>query len=89
MPMIPAPAVSVLAQAHWRYSLCGFCCHTALATRINDSDCSMVITADGGFRGAKEIPPKAIVDEALEHCPSVQSFSGKKNSYSSKHAPAT
>ena len=39
---------------------------TALATRINDSDCKMVITADGSYRGAKTIDLKGIVDEALE-----------------------
>jgi acetyl-CoA synthetase len=49
----------------------GFSAH-ALADRINDSACKMVITADGMYRGAKELPCKAIVDEALKNCHSVE-----------------
>eukprot|EP00095_Tigriopus_kingsejongensis_P007738 maker-scaffold2661_size13516-snap-gene-0.0 protein:Tk07738 transcript:maker-scaffold2661_size13516-snap-gene-0.0-mRNA-1 annotation:"acetyl-coenzyme a synthetase" len=45
---------------------------TALATRINDSDCKMVITADGSYRGSKSIDLKGIVDEALETCEGVK-----------------
>jgi acetyl-CoA synthetase len=44
----------------------------ALATRINDSDCKMVITSDGSYRGAKTIDLKGIVDEALENCSCVK-----------------
>ena len=59
MPMIPALAVSVLACARigaiHSVVFAGFSA-AALATRINDSDCSMVITADGGFRGLKKFP---------------------------------
>ncbi|GAL65825.1 acetyl-coenzyme A synthetase [Jejuia pallidilutea] len=44
---------------------------TALATRINDSECKMVITSDGSYRGSKTIDLKGIVDEALEDCPCV------------------
>jgi acetyl-CoA synthetase len=32
----------------------------------------MVLTTDGAYRGAKEIPIKKVVDEALELCPSVE-----------------
>jgi acetyl-CoA synthetase len=46
---------------------------TALATRINDCDASVVITADGSYRGAKSIDLKSIVDEALNDCPGVKS----------------
>jgi acetyl-CoA synthetase len=38
---------------------------TALADRIVDSSCTVVITTDGGFRGAKTCPIKANVDEAI------------------------
>ena len=44
---------------------------TALSTRINDSDCKMVITSDGSYRGAKTIDLKSIVDDALEEAPCV------------------
>jgi acetyl-CoA synthetase len=43
-----------------------------LATRINDSDCKIVITSDGSYRGAKTIDLKGIVDEALENCSCVE-----------------
>ena len=45
---------------------------TALATRINDSQCKMVITSDGSYRGDKTINLKGIIDDALERCPTVE-----------------
>ena len=45
---------------------------TALATRINDCECKMVITSDGSYRGNKTIDLKGIVDAALESCPAVE-----------------
>lgn len=74
LPMIPELAVSVLACARigaiHSVVFAGFS-SAALATRINDSDCKMVITSDGSYRGAKTIDLKGIVDEALEDCPDV------------------
>ncbi|GAA4231126.1 acetate--CoA ligase [Postechiella marina] len=74
LPMIPELAISVLACARigaiHSVVFAGFS-STALATRINDSDCKMVITSDGSYRGAKTIDLKGIVDEALEICPDV------------------
>jgi acetyl-CoA synthetase len=37
-----------------------------------DSECKMVITSDGGYRGNKTIALKEIIDEALEKCTSVE-----------------
>jgi acetyl-CoA synthetase len=75
MPMVPDLAVATLACARigavHSVVFAGFSA-TSLADRINDSECSMVLTSDGLYRGAKEIPVKAVVDEALENCPSVQ-----------------
>ncbi|WP_452218587.1 acetate--CoA ligase [Lacinutrix undariae] len=74
LPMIPELAVSVLACARigaiHSVVFAGFS-STALATRINDSDCKLVVTSDGSYRGAKTIDLKGIVDEALEDCPGV------------------
>ncbi len=74
LPMIPELAVSVLACARigaiHSVVFAGFSA-TALATRINDSDCKILITSDGSYRGAKTIDLKSIVDEALEDCPSI------------------
>ena len=75
IPMIPELAISVLACARigavHSVVFAGFSA-TALATRINDSDCKMVITADGSFRGTKTIDLKGIVDEALQNCNCVK-----------------
>ncbi len=74
LPMIPELAVSVLACARigaiHSVVFAGFS-SAALATRINDCDCKIVITSDGSYRGAKTIDLKGIVDEALESCPNV------------------
>ena len=76
LPMIPELAVSVLACARigaiHSVVFAGFS-SSAVATRINDSDCKLVITSDGGFRGNKTIDLKGIIDEALTTCPSVKS----------------
>ena len=74
--MIPELDISVLACARigaiHSVVFAGFS-STALATRINDSECKMVITSDGSYRGSKTIDLKGIVDEALESCPCVDS----------------
>ncbi len=75
LPMIPELAVAVLACARigaiHSVVFAGFS-SSAVATRINDSDCKMVITSDGGYRGNKTIDLKGIIDEALTTCPSVK-----------------
>ncbi|CAM1369005.1 Acetyl-coenzyme A synthetase [Tenacibaculum litopenaei] len=74
LPMIPELAVALLACARigavHSVVFAGFSA-TALATRINDCEAKMVITADGSFRGNKTIDLKGIVDEALTTCGSV------------------
>lgn len=76
MPMIPDLAIALLACARigaiHSVVFAGFSA-SALATRINDSACKMVITADGSYRGNKTIDLKGIVDKALETCPTVKS----------------
>jgi acetyl-CoA synthetase len=76
LPMIPELSVAVLACARigaiHSVVFAGFSAF-AVATRINDLDCKIVITSDGGFRGNKTIDLKGIIDEALKSCPSVKS----------------
>ncbi len=74
MPMVPELAIAVLACARigaiHSVVFAGFSSR-ALADRINDADASMVLTADGAYRGPKTIDLKSIVDEALTDCPGV------------------
>ncbi|MEK9750213.1 MAG: acetate--CoA ligase [Flavobacteriaceae bacterium] len=74
LPMIPELAYTVLACARigaiHSVVFAGFS-STALATRINDCDASIVVTSDGSYRGSKSIDLKKIVDQALEECPQV------------------
>lgn len=75
LPMIPELAISLLACARigaiHSVVFAGFSA-TALATRINDCDCKMVLTSDGSFRGEKTIDLKGIVDEALGNTQCVE-----------------
>lgn len=81
MPMIPELAVAVLACARigaiHSVVFAGFSA-SSLSNRIQDSDCKIVLTTDGAYRGNKEIAIKDVVDEALEICPSVQTVIVKK-----------
>ncbi|HEV7350216.1 acetate--CoA ligase [Telluribacter sp.] len=75
LPMVPELAIAVLACARigavHSVVFGGFSARS-IADRINDAGCTMVITSDGAFRGAKVIPMKDTVDDALEKCPSVE-----------------
>ncbi|HEY6902047.1 MAG TPA: acetate--CoA ligase, partial [Puia sp.] len=75
MPMIPELAIAVLACARigviHSVVFGGFSAQS-IADRIQDAQCSLVITADGAHRGNKEIPLKAVIDDALVQCPSVK-----------------
>src|SRR5204863_9596757 len=75
MPMVPELAVAVLACARIgaiHSVVFGGFSFNSLSERIQDAQCNIVVTADGGFRGAKDVPLKKIVDEALQTCPSVK-----------------
>ncbi|MCG8309960.1 MAG: acetate--CoA ligase [Cytophagales bacterium] len=75
MPMVPEAAVAMLACARigaiHSVVFAGFSA-TSLSDRINDCSAKMVLTSDGNFRGAKTIPVKEVVDEALETTTSVE-----------------
>lgn len=75
LPMIPELAVALLACARvgtiHSVVFAGFSA-SALASRMQDSGCKLVITSDGSYRGNKTIDLKGIVDEALQTCPSVE-----------------
>ena len=75
MPMVPELAIAVLACARigavHSVVFGGFSAQS-IADRIQDAQCELVITADGGFRGNKEVPLKNVIDDALVQCPSVR-----------------
>ena len=75
MPMVPELTIAVLACARigaiHSVVFAGFS-STALAARINDASCAILITSDGAFRGNKTVPLKDIADQALAQCESVK-----------------
>ncbi len=75
MPMIPEAVVTMLAivrlGAIHSVVFAGFSAE-ALSSRIIDSDCQFVVTADGAFRRGAPSPLKPAVDEALASCPNVK-----------------
>jgi acetyl-CoA synthetase len=76
MPLIPELAISMLACARIGAThsvVFGGFSSTALIDRINDAQCKLVVTADGGWRRGKEVKLKPAVDEALKETPSVRS----------------
>ena len=75
MPMIPELTISLLACARIgavHSVVFGGFSSEALASRINDSKCSLLITADGAYRGDKIINLKEIADNALNKCASIK-----------------
>ena len=75
MPMVPELAIAVLACARigaiHSVVFAGFSAKS-LSDRINDAQCKVLITSDGGFRGNKITPLKEIADEAMKNTPSIQ-----------------
>ncbi|PSL49111.1 acetyl-coenzyme A synthetase [Chitinophaga niastensis] len=75
MGMIPELAIAVLACARigaiHSVVFGGFSAQS-IADRIQDAQCNLVITCDGAYRGAKDIPLKSVIDDALMTCPSVK-----------------
>lgn len=70
MPMVSEAAIAMLACARIGAVHCvvfGGFSPDSLASRIEDSQAKLVITADAGMRGGKLIPLKESVDQALEH----------------------
>ena len=69
MPMVPELAIAVLSCARigaiHSVVFAGFSAKS-LADRINDANCSILLTSDGSYRGDKIIPLKDIADEAMK-----------------------
>ncbi|MBR0681065.1 acetate--CoA ligase [Roseomonas eburnea] len=82
LPMIVEAAVAMLACARVgaiHSIVFGGFSPDSLASRIQDSECTLLITADEGRRGGRKVPLKANADEALLTCPSVRHVIVAKN----------
>ena len=75
MPMIPEAVIAMLACARigaiHSVVFAGFSAES-LKNRIQDAQCSIVVTADVNRRGGKIIPLKENVDEIISECPSIK-----------------
>ncbi|MEP6513279.1 MAG: acetate--CoA ligase [Parafilimonas sp.] len=71
MGMIPELAIAVLACARIgaiHSVIFGGFSAQSIADRLQDAQAEYIITCDGAFRGAKDIPLKTVIDEALVTC---------------------
>ncbi len=75
LPLIPELAISMLACARvgaiHSVVFGGFSAES-LRDRINDSQCKLLITADGGYRRGSVVALKKVADEALADTPSIE-----------------
>lgn len=75
LPMVPELAIAMLACARIgavHTVVFGGFSADSLSDRINDCQCRLVITADGGYRRGQVVALKRNVDQALKSCPSVE-----------------
>ncbi|MCA1625898.1 MAG: acetate--CoA ligase, partial [Acidobacteria bacterium] len=75
MPLIPELAIAMLACARIGAThtvIFGGFSADAIRDRVNDGECKLVVTADGGYRRGAEIKLKETVDKAVAQTPSVE-----------------
>jgi acetyl-CoA synthetase len=75
MPLVPELAIAMLACARIGAThtvIFGGFSADAIRDRVNDGQCKLIVTADGGYRRGNEIKLKDIVDRAAEQSPSVE-----------------
>ncbi len=75
MPLVPELAIAMLACARVGapHSIVfgGFSAES-LRDRINDAQCRLLITADGGYRRGSIVPLRKVSEEALQGAPSIE-----------------
>ncbi|MFC4263262.1 acetate--CoA ligase [Ferruginibacter yonginensis] len=75
MGMVPELAIAVLACARIgaiHSVIFGGFSAQSIADRLQDAHAEFIVTCDGAFRGNKEIPLKAVIDDALVQCKFVK-----------------
>src|ERR1051325_4356360 len=75
LPLIPELAIAMLACARIGAAhsvVFGGFSSESLRDRINDAQCNLLITADGGWRRGSIVPLKQMADEALKGTPSIK-----------------
>ena len=75
LPLIPEAAIAMLACARIgaiHSVVFGGFSPESLRDRINDSQCKVLVTADGGYRRGQVVPLKRNADKALEETPSIE-----------------
>ena len=75
LPLIPELAIAMLACARVGAAhsvVFGGFSSDSLRDRINDAQCNLLITADGGWRRGTIVPLKQMADEALKGTPSIK-----------------
>lgn len=77
MPLVPELAIAMLACARIGAThtvIFGGFSADAIRDRVNDGECKLIVTADGGYRRGNEIKLKSIVDDAAAQTPSVKNI---------------
>ncbi|MGH9218230.1 MAG: acetate--CoA ligase [Vicinamibacterales bacterium] len=75
LPLVPELAIAMLACARLgaiHSVVFGGFSAESLRDRINDSQCKVLVTADGGWRRGQIVPLKSMADEALKETPSIE-----------------
>lgn len=75
MGMVPELAIAVLACARIgaiHSVIFGGFSARSIADRLVDAQAKYIVTADGAYRGAKDIPLKSVIDDALDQCDIVK-----------------
>ncbi len=88
MPLVPELAIAMLACARIGAThtvIFGGFSADAIRDRVNDGQCKVIVTADGGYRRGREIKLKEIVDKAAAQSPSIESVVVYKRTGSNIH----
>ena len=75
MPLVPELAIAMLACARVGAAhsvVFGGFSAESLRDRINDAQCRLLVTADGGYRRGSVVPLKQVADEAVQGTPSIE-----------------